>query len=304
VRNNYKYLAYLYLNKKFFGNKLSVSVLGVMDGFQKASITTNKTTTRYDTLYVHDVNDSIIGTTILPVVTTKSTTEDFPTTVYVRGTFGAGAWLNLKKWSFFLNGYYQFGHIKDGRKLNSNFYAAYIAYQVVKPLRLLVGYEHLSGNNFSDTTRFKSEVRGFSTLYGTSHRGYGYMDMFTVLVRDNLSPGLNDLYGRATVGFTDKMSLEVTYRWFSLPYGYLYSKPAKPGQLPYREVKKSLGSEVDLMFVYKPIPNLELNAAYCFFLPTETMELYDGLKAGTSRWAQYAYIMITYKPNFFSTEKK
>ncbi|MEI6455029.1 MAG: alginate export family protein [bacterium] len=304
VRNNYKYLTYLYLNKQFFDKKLSVSVLGIMDGFQKSSITTTKSTTKYDTLFVHDANDSIIGTTILPVITTKSTTEEFPNTLYVRGTVGAGATLNLKKWSFFLNGYYQFGHIKDGRKLNSNFYAAYIACQVVKPLKLMIGFEHLSGNNFSDTTLFKTTVRGFSTLYGTTHRGYGYMDMFTSLVKDNLSPGLNDLYGRATVSFTEKMSLELTYRWFSIPNGYLYSKSAKPGQLPYVEVKKSLGSEIDLMYVYKPIPNLELNAAYCFFLPTETMEIFDGLKAGTSRWAQYAYIMITWKPNFFSTEKK
>jgi hypothetical protein len=73
--------------------------------------------------------------------------------------------------------------------------------------------------------------------------------------------------------------------------------------LPYEAVRTSLGSEIDLMYTYKPISNLELNAAYCFFLPTESMEKYDGLKSGSSRFAQYAYIMITYKPNFFSTAK-
>lgn len=304
VRNNYKYLTYLYLHKKFFNDKLAVSVMGVVDAFQKSSLTTTKTSTKYDTLYIYNANDSIIGTTILPVVTTKTTTEEFPNTLYARGTFGAGAWLNLKKWGFFVNGYYQFGHIRDGRKLSSNFYAAYISFQVVKPLKLQVGYEHLSGNNYSDTTALKTEVKGFSTLYGTTHRGYGYMDMFSSLVKDNLSPGLNDLYGRATIGFNDKMSLELTYRWFSIPDGYLYSKISKPGQLPYVAVNKSLGSEIDVMYIYKPIPNLELNAAYCFFLPTETMERLDGLKPGTSKFPQYAYIMITYKPNFFSSEKK
>jgi len=304
LRNNYKYLTYLYLQAKFFKEKLTVSVMGVVDAFQKNNLITIKTNTKYDTLYIHDANDSIIGTTILPVETTKSTTEEFPNTIYARGTVGAGAWLNLKKWGFSVNGYYQFGHIRDGRILNSNFYAAYVSYQVVKPLKLQLGYEHLSGNNFSDTVTFKSEVKGFSTLYGTSHRGYGYMDMFNSLVKDNFSPGLNDLYGRATVGFNDKMSLEITYRWFNIPNGYLYAKPGKSGQVPFVAVKKSLGSEIDLMYIYKPIPNLELNVAYCFFLPTETMERYDGLKPGTSKFAQYAYIMITYKPNFFSTEKK
>jgi len=304
LRNNYKYLTYIYLQKKFFNENLIISVLGVLDAFQKSNLITTKTITSYDTLYIHDANDSIIGTTILPVETTSSRTEEFPNTLYARGTAGASALFRMKKWSFFLNGYYQSGHVRDGRKLNSSFYAAYVSYQVIRSLKIQVGYEHLSGNNFSDTATFKREVKGFSTLYGTSHRGYGYMDLFSSLVKDNLSPGLNDLYGRATISFTGKMSLELTWRWFSLPYGYLPVKGAGPGQLPYVAVGRSLGSEIDLMYNYKPLPNLELNLAYCFFLPTSTMERYDGLKPGTSKFAQYAYIMVTYKPDFFSTDKK
>jgi len=299
MRNNYKYMTYLYLNKKFFQEKLTVSVLGVMDAFQKFNVTSVRTKTEIQ--YVFNGNDTI---GYFPVTTKTNVNEEFPNTIYARGTFGAGLWLNLKKWSFMLNGYSQTGHYRDGRKISSNFYTAWVSYQIVKPLTILVGYEHLSGNNFSDTTLLKTKVTGFSTLYGTSHRPYGYMDMFNGVVKDNLSMGLNDLYGRATIGFSAKMSLEVTYRWFSIPNGYLYVKPTKKGQLPYEAVKKSLGSEIDLMYVYKPVNNLELNVAYCFFLPTETMERFDGLKAGTSRFAQYAYIMITYKPNFFNSEKK
>jgi hypothetical protein len=131
------------------------------------------------------------------------------------------------------------------------------------------------------------------------------MDLFTVLIRNNLSTGLNDLYGRVTYTFfKDRMSLEGTYRWFSIPHNYLFVANPKAGSLPYQKVDKSLGSEIDLMYIYKPIPNLEINAAYCFFLPTNTMELMSNLKAGSSKWAQYAYIMVTYKPNFFTSEKK
>jgi len=297
MRNNYKYMTYLYEQKKFFNETLTISLIGVMDAFQKYS---KSTVTGYDTLFVRDANDSIIGTTTIPITGTK----DFPDILYARGTVGAGALLTLKKWGFFLNGFYQFGHIRDGRKLSSNFYTAWVSYQVVKALKLQVGYEHLSGNNYSNMTGMKTQVKGFSTLYGTSHRGYGYMDMFNSLVKDNLSPGLNDLYLRANIIFTDKMSLEATYRWFSLPYGYLSTKPSESNPLPYTEVKKSLGSEIDLMYIYRPIPNLEFNAAYCFFLQSETMEVYTGIQPGKSKFAQYAYLMITYKPNFFSTEKK
>jgi hypothetical protein len=263
---NYKYLAYLYLNKKFLDNKLVLSILGITDVFQNTN-------------------------------TANSSINLF----YARATAGAGLLYTDKKWGAFLNGFYQGGHYRDGREIKSNFYAAWVSYQVIKALKLQVGYEHLSGNNFSDTTAYKTTVSGFSTLYGTSHRGYGYMDLFTVLVRDNTSPGLNDLYGRATVSFNDKMSLEATYRWFSLPYGYL-SKPTKTKPYAYTEVSTDLGSEIDLMYIYKPVPNLELNAAYCFFMPTSTMESYDGLKS-PARFAQYAYIMVTYKPNFFTYEK-
>jgi Alginate export len=304
LRNNYKYMAYLWEHEKFFNDKLEISFLGVVDAFQKSSITTTLSKMTYDTLYIHNLNDSIIGTTILPVVIKTTSTNDFPTLLYARATIGADIWLNLKKWSFFLTWYYQSGHYKDGRKLSSNFYSAYISYQVIKPLKLLVGYDHLSGNDYSDTILLKTKVTGFSTLYGTSHRGYGYMDLFTSLVKDNLSPGLNDLYLRGTIGLNDKMSIEATWRWFSLPQSYLYIANPKKGTLPYQKVDKILGSEIDMMYVYKPIPNLELNAAYCFFLPTKTMELFSNLKARTSKWAQYVYVMITYKPNFFSSEKK
>jgi hypothetical protein len=294
---NYKYMGFIWEQKKFLNEKMTVSFLGLIDAFQRQS----KTVSYKDTLWVKDQAGNIIGWT----ANTKTKSIDYPEDLYARITLGVNGTLNLKKWNFFLTGYYQGGHYKDGRKINSNFYAAYISYQVVKSLKLLVGFDHLSGNDFSDPEEFKTTVRGFSTLYGTSHRGYGYMDLFTVVAKDNLSAGLNDLYARATYGFfKDKMSLEGTYRWFSLPHGYLYVSNPAEGATPYMKVDKSLGSEIDLMYIYKPIPNLELNAAYCFYLPTETMESFSKLKPGTSEWAQYFYVMITYKPNFFSSEKK
>jgi hypothetical protein len=302
---NYKYMGFVWQQKKFFNDKLIISFLGLVDAFQRTSKTTTTKTTKNDTLVVKDPDGNVIGYTVNQTTTSATKTTDYPDDLYARVTLGLDGWFNLKKWGFFATGYYQGGHYKDGRKINSNFYSFHISYQLLKPLKLMAGFDHLSGNDFSDTTEFKTTVRGFSTLYGTSHRGYGYMDLFTVVAKDNLSAGLNDLYGRATYTFfKDKMSLEGTYRWFSIPHNYLYVANPKKGSPHYQEVDKSLGSEIDLMYIYKPIPNLELNAAYCFFLPTTTMELSSNLKAGTSKWAQFAYIMITYKPNFFSSEKK
>ena len=297
---NYKYMSYLWEQKKFFNEKLKISVVGIIDANQKNGTPSIKTTT--ETLYVTNGQDTI-GTTVIKKDT--KITELYPNTLYVRATVGGNVWYTWKNLSLFASGYYQGGHYKDGRKLSAVFYGGFIAYQVVKPLKLQAGYEHLSGNDFSDTTEYNSKLHGFSTLWGTNHVFYGYMDMFTVhLGQDALQAGLNDLYARATVTISGKTSLEATYRWFSLPFGYLKAQPPQANPLPYQKVGKDLGSEIDVMFLYKPLPNLELNAAYCLYLKTTTREILDNLPPGHGRLGQYGYIMITYKPNFFTSEKK
>jgi hypothetical protein len=255
------------------------------------------------TTWVTNGTDTVGSFTTKTAATTVTKTHNL--TIYARGTMGATAGFNWKNLNVYANGFYQAGKYKDGRNMNAWFMGAWVSYRVFKPLTLLVGYEQLSGNNASDTTEFKTNVHGFATPFSTKHQFYGYMDIFTTyLGQDALHNGLNDLYGRATVKFSEKTSLEATYRWFSMPYGYLPAKVVKKTDLPYQPVSTNLGSEVDLMFLYRPFANLELNAAYCLYLPTSSKDIMDGLKAGKGRTGQYAYLMITYKPNFFTSEKK
>jgi hypothetical protein len=294
---NYKYLAYLYEQKKLLKDQLTIAVLAITDIFQKPAVSVK--TTKYDSLPVYNNAGNVIGYTMIPVVTTSSKAN--PEMLYGRVTVGGNigyTWKNLK---VFGAGYYQGGHFSDGRKINAGFYGGYVSYKVLKPLTLLVGYERITGNDYSDTTGIKTELTGFSTLYGTSHSKYGYMDMFSAYVVSATSQGLRDLYAQATVKFSEKAYLEATWRWFSMDKGYLNKKN---GSLPYTEVDKNLGHEIDLMVVYTPVKNFELNAAYCFFLPTESMEQLNGLKAGTTNFGQYAYVMLTYKPTFFNSDNK
>ncbi|HSN50499.1 MAG TPA: alginate export family protein, partial [Bacteroidales bacterium] len=227
---NYKYMAYLWQQKKFLNDALSVSVTLIMDAQQKPSTTTNQTTSQ--TLFIVNAEDSIIGTTVIK--TTSKVLENYPNTLYARATAGAYAIYSMKNLTLSGSIYYQGGHYKDGRKLTALFAGGYVSYQIIKPLRLLVGFEHLSGNDLSDTTTLKTKVKGFSTLWGTNHGFYGYMDTYSsYLGKDALQYGLNDLYFRGTVSFSAKTSLEATYRMFSLPYGYL---PASTGKTPYQTV--------------------------------------------------------------------
>jgi len=299
---NYKYMSYLYNQVKFLKEKLVVSVMGVVDAYQMASTTTiipGKTVVTW----VTNGSDTVGSFTTKTGSTTTTQTHNL--TIYARGTVGATTGFNWKNLNVFVNGFYQTGKYKDGRNMNAYFMGGWVSYRVVKPLTLLIGYERLSGNNASDITAAKTDVHGFATPFSTKHQFYGYMDLFTgYLGQDALHNGLNDFYGRATVKFSEKVSLEATYRWFTMPYGYLPAKVVKEGDLPYQSVSKELGSEIDMMVLYKPIPNLELNAAYCLYLQTNSKEIMDGLKPGTGRLGQYVYVMLTYKPNFFSSEKK
>lgn len=294
---NYKYLAYIYDQKKLFKDQLTIAVLAITDIFQKPATTVK--TTKYDSIPVYDNSGAVIGYTRIPVVTTTSKAN--PEMLYARYTVGGNVTYSWNKLKVFFAGYYQGGHFNDGREISSGFYGGYVSYNVLKPLTLLAGYERLSGNDFSDTLGMKTKLTGFSTLYGTAHSKYGYMDLFSAHVISGTSAGLTNLYLQANLKFSDKTRLEATWRYMGLAKGYLNKKD---GALPYTKVDKNLGHEIDLMLVYSPVKSLEMNAAYCFFLPTETMNQLNGLAAGTSDFASYAYVMLTWKPTFFNTEKQ
>ncbi|MEI6681431.1 MAG: hypothetical protein WCO44_02325 [Bacteroidota bacterium] len=300
---NYKYMGYLYEQKKFLKDQLVVSLTGILDVFQKGNAVVTTKSTRKDTLYVTNVTHDTIGRTVISTTTSSSLTTTFPTQLYGRFTVGGTAGYTWKNLKLFVSGYYQGGKFSDGRDLNAGMFAGYASYKVVKPLCLLIGYEWISGNDYSNTAGLKTKSTSFSTLYGTSHGFYGYMDMFASYVTGGASAGLTDLYARATLLFNEKTSLEATWRMTGLTNGYLQSTPKKATDPAYTSVGKDLGSELDLMLSYKPFSNFEVNGAYCFFLPTSTMEKLNGLKQGTSKWAQYAYIMLTYKPTFFNSDK-
>jgi hypothetical protein len=286
---NYKYMGYLWQQMSFFKDMLKVSVMGVMDAYQLPTKYQNVTKVTY----------VVNGTdTVGYFNTTSQVPLTDPNQIYARITAGGSIWFNWKNLGLFASGYYQGGHIQDGRKVSAYMWAVNASYQIVKPFKLLAGYEQLSGTN-NDPNRaadVAKEVNSFNTLFGTAHQLYGYMDMFnTMLATVPNYPGLNQLYVRGTVNFSKVTSLEATWRYFSLGYKYLADMKT--------EVNKNLGSEVDLMFVYKPLPNFELNAAYCYFFPNSSMESFNGLKSSV-KGSQYAYVQITYKPKFFSTEKK
>jgi hypothetical protein len=180
---NYKYLAYLWINKTFIDNKLDVSLMSVIDVNQKA-LNPNNLNSRY---------------TIGPHLEYKTGK------LKIGGTF-----------------YYQGGKLTDGKTVKANFYSARMSYKIFKSLELAAAYDHYSGTDFKDTTLAKTNSTTFDKIYGSGHSFLGYMDYFSGNASDfTKGAGVNDFYVRAIFNFKEKHSIEATYHLFNLDKQYI-----------------------------------------------------------------------------------
>ena len=64
------------------------------------------------------------------------------------------------------------------------------------------------------------------------------------------------------------------------------------------DMKKSLGHELELGVMWKPMRDVTLMAGYSYMLGTETMER---LKRSSDDNLQWAWLMLTVNPRIFST---
>lgn len=180
----YKNMLYGHFNKSWH-NGLSVSLIGVRDGFQ---------------------NDPNL------------TSQPDPLEVNYRTTFGSYLKYQTDSWLFSAAGYLQRGNDTHNRNIKANFYSGRAKYMFNSKNSLMLGYDHYSGTDFSSTDA-STETGTFSTLYGPGHKFLGYMDYFAV--PEKHGAGINDLLLRTNIGIGKKGMLEATFHQFNLPQEYL-----------------------------------------------------------------------------------
>lgn len=256
---NYKYMSYLWLNKKFFDKKLNISLMNIADVYQKP-------------LNVNSFNTRV---TTGPNISFKNSNFN------IKGSY-----------------YYQGGKYADGKDINAYFYGVSLGYYITKSAEFTVGYDHYSGTDYKDTLKAKLETNTFDKLYGTAHTFLGYMDYFSGNNSDKTKgAGINDLFARFNYSFNEKHDIELAYHIFNLDKEYIpvANKESK-------KVDKNLGQEIDCVYNYKYNKNVNLQLGYCVMLPSETLENLHGYSKGESKFAQFAYLMITFKPTFFTTK--
>ncbi|OQX78069.1 MAG: hypothetical protein B6D61_06285 [Bacteroidetes bacterium 4484_249] len=289
--NNYKTFQYAHWHRNF--NELGVSVLLLNNGMS----------------YINSHDTTDLGVAKENVAYTQTIG---PRLTYKKNKFSANA-------AF----YYQMGKrtnlnvpvdtlgntIDTTMKVGAMYFALNVAFQLNEMFSVGAGVEYLSGNNekkIADNKGIKETERAFAPLYGTNHKFNGWMDYFYVGNHFN-SVGLMDIY--IPLKFKkDKFSAMLIPHFFSTA-GQLYRqerddkwtlKYNDDGTPMMKELKKGLGTEIDLAFGFAFSKSVILKAGYSFMLASESMEYLKGTQKDKGN--TWGWVMLIFKPTFYSSK--
>jgi hypothetical protein len=271
----YKTMQYLYAAKKF--KSVKASFLLFKDDFAKYRLDTLKAADggtlagrRYD---VTGVNSRITAGLLL------------------NGTAKSG-------FNYTLGGYLQSGKNRDGLDLSAYTATAYLGYTKAK-FTIGVGYDLVSGNDLTNTT--STTDNKFDPLYGTPHKFWGLMDYFYVGT-GGVAAGLSDPYLRLKYAASPKFTMGLDVHNFSL----VNNMPDKTTDATGKTLlNKQLGNEFDFIVNYTLNKATAVEFGYCVMAATNSLE-YVKLTSmdKAEHTATWAYLMISIKPEIFSTAAK
>ncbi|NQV01883.1 MAG: hypothetical protein HQ542_04510 [Bacteroidia bacterium] len=154
--------------------------------------------------------------------------------------------------------------------------------------------DYLSGQDETKTgNKYKSTNHRFDILYGRRHGWYGYMDFFSPIPEQ----GLQDYYIKAEYRPWKKLTLKLDGHFFWLASNK-YNVDSSGDIL-----KKNLGQELDFTAIWQIMNVVSLQGGYSFYLMTETLKQVKGVNRVLTRFPQFAYIMVTVRPEIFCLGK-
>lgn len=211
--------------------------------------------------------------------------EGTTNTDYYRLT--TGAIIKYKKTSndIQLRGFYQTGKNNTGQDVNAYYASADYMHKFESIFDLSVGFELMSGNDFTDTLNLKDNA--FDILYGSKHAYNGIMDYFST-PNTTKNAGLFDGYVKVDVTKIENWKLSVNYHYFALANKYVYEN---------EEQDKFLANEIDFMARWKMNDIINLQMGYGMLFGGKTLEYIKGAEGEGLQ--HYFFTMITVKPTFF-----
>ncbi len=195
----------------------------------------------------------------------------------------------LDDWYFTVAAYLQHGETTLGGKLENAYYIQpEIKWKVNKDINFKLGAEVLSGTDVPVKNGVSS---AFDPLYGVNHRFLGFMDYFIRFPGDYNEAGLVAPYFFTDFKIHRTLNLRVDAHVFLSHSDFTYKNEI---------IDKYLGFENDILLVYKPNDYTTLQVGYCYMLPTKSMEIIKKANFELSPWQDWAFIMVTFKPNILN----
>lgn len=218
-------------------------------------------------------------------------------------TYGTRFSLKKKKVQANAAFYYQGGKLAadttmDGikestRKLSAIYFAADVNVNITDVFSLGTGFEYLSGNSMKDPSE---KDKAFKPWFGTNHKFNGWMDYFYV-GNHMSSVGLIDIFVPFTVKVKKFTGSLIPHLFMSAGKIYAMDENNQP-----KDFSNMLGTEIDFSVGYAFAKNAVISAGYSQMLATESMEVIKGgSKDNMNNWA---WVMIDFKPTFFTSKKE
>lgn len=184
--------------------------------------------------------------------------------------------------------FYQFGKSKAELDLDAFLLALKTKYTVNTRLSTNFGTDYYSG---SKTNLAASKTNTFNKLpYGVNHSFNGFMQYWVALPKG----GLIDYYGGLNWIANEKLNFELTFHSFRL---------AQEMKFDAGKTARKLGSEADLVMNYQPSSNSRVQFGWCTYLVNDgTRLLKNQPQSGKYKFPQYAYLMLTINPVFFTSK--
>ncbi len=275
----------------FFGNFYNLSNYKTLD-----FLWVNKSKTGPD--YNYSVSGIVLGD--------GNQTPD-TTGVLMRYTYGLNSSFDHHKWGINLEAYGQSGKT---RTINQSGNIIPDSFQTVKAYMFSVnpwvepfknfqvgaGLDYLTGSNALDTAN-SGTTNMFNPQFGAGDKFYGKIDIFFNLPTDTRNGGLIDGYFSLRYNYK-KWNFSAVYHYFAL------ENTVEDVENPGQALSKPLGSEIDIAAIRDITKEVNINTGIALFFPTRTMEFVK-----TASFSQigspplpgaYFYVMLTFKPVFFS----
>jgi hypothetical protein len=219
---------------------------------------------------------------------------DHPAVIYMTGTYGL--WLKYDNGKFDLstNAYFQNGTAQSGKDVFAYMLTLHPGITFQK-IRIGLGGDYISGDNANDED-YGTKEKTFNRMYGAVFKYYGYMNYYSYMKASTANGGLVDIYPNISLSVGSKHTVTAFYHKFYL------ANPVLIGEAVIDNT--DLGSEVDLMYTYKILTDLSLQAGCSYYFSTETLKEVKKVSAMEVNSPYWAWVMVTFSPELFSSNRE